>query len=49
MLRTRGQWSVTELHIICKKMLAAFLAIQMFARDRRGIHVRFKVDNTTTM
>ena len=50
-LRTRGQWSTTEdkLHINCKEMLAAFLALQTFAKDRRGIHVRFKVDNTTTM
>ena len=50
-VRTRGQWSQEEmlLHINCKEMLAAFLALQTFVRDMKEVHVRIKVDNTTTM
>ena len=50
-VRTRGQWSKEEssLHINCKEMLAVFLALQSFVKDMQCIHVRLKVDNTTTM
>ena len=50
-LRMRGQWSKEEscLHINCKEMLAAFLALQSFVKGSRDVHVRLKVDNTTTM
>ena len=50
-LRTRGQWSQseTQLHINCKEMLAALLALQTFARDLKGVHVRLRVDNTTAV
>ena len=50
-LRTGGQWSLQEknLHINGKEMLAAFLAVQTFVRDQKEIHVRLKVDNTTTV
>ena len=51
MLKTRGQWSSEEstLHINCKEMLAAFLALQTFAKGNKKIHVQLKVENTTTM
>ena len=51
MLKTGGQWSAKEstLHINCKEMLAAFLALPTFAKDKKKIHVRLKVDNNTTM
>ena len=41
MLTTRGQWSAKEskLHINCKEMLAAFLALQTFAKDKKETHV----------
>ena len=44
-------WSVEEskLHINCKEMLAAFLALQTFVKDRKEIHVRLKFDNTKTV
>ena len=50
-LRTRGQWSANEkkLHINCKEMLAAFLALKAFLKRQNGVHVRLKIDNTTTV
>lgn len=46
-LRTGGQWSAKEslLQFNAKEMLAAFLAIQTFARDQQATHVRMKIDN----
>ena len=38
-----------KLHINCKEMLAAFLALQTFVKNKKEIHVRLKVDNTTTV
>ena len=48
---TRGQWSVSEtsLHINAKEMLAAFLALQTFARDHQVSHVRLRIDNATAV
>ena len=50
-LTTRGQWSREEsrLHINCKELLAAFLAVQTFAKNKRRMHIRLRVDNTTAM
>ena len=50
-IRTREEWSKKEsfLHINCKEMLAAFLALQSFVRDKQDVYVRLKVDNITTM
>ena len=49
--RTGGQWSFSEatLHINAKELLASFLALQTFARDRQGIHVHLKIDNVTAV
>jgi len=50
-LRTRGQWSANErnLHINGKEMLAAFLGLKAFLKEHTGVHVRLKIDNTTTV
>ena len=50
-LRTRGQWSRVEsaLHINGKELLAAFLAVQTFAKNKRVLHIRLKVDNMTAV
>ena len=37
------------LHVNCKELLAAFLALQSFVRDMQDVHVRISVDNTMTM
>ena len=49
--RTRGSWSHQEqsLHINCLKLLAATLGIQSFAKERSGISVVLKIDNTTAV
>ena len=46
-----GQWSASEtlLHINAKEHLAAFLALQAFASNKRGIHVRLRIDNMTAV
>ena len=50
-LRTRGQWSRHEapLHINGKELLATFLAVQPFAKNKRVWHIRLKVDNMTAV
>ena len=50
-LRTRGQWSRQEaaLHINGKELLATFLAVQTFAKNKRVRHIRLKVDNKTAV
>ena len=49
--RTGGQWSAmeTSLHINAKELLAAFLALQTFARGLKDTHVCLRVDNTTAV
>ena len=49
--KTGGQWSASEfrLHINAKELLAAFLSLQTFAKDKTGIHVRLKIDNLTAV
>ena len=49
--RTRGSWSHQEqsLHINCLELLAATLGIQTFAKDKSGISVILKMDNTTAV
>ena len=49
--RTRGSWSLQgqSLHINCLELLAATLGIQTFAKDRSGILVILKMDNTTAV
>ena len=49
--RTRGSWSHQEqsLHINCLELLAATLEIQSFAKERSGISVVLKIDNTTAV
>ena len=50
-LQTRGQWSRQEsaLHINGKELLATFLAVQTFAKNKRVQHIRLKVDNMTAV
>ena len=45
--KTGGQLSAWEsrLHINAKELLAAFLSLQTFAKDKTGIHVRLRLDN----
>ena len=47
--KTGGQWSASEsrLHINAKELLAAFLFLHTFAKDKTGIHVHLKMDNLT--
>ena len=49
--RTGGQWSTEELtlHINCKELLAAFLALKTFVKNKKDLHVRLRVDNSTAM
>ena len=49
--KTGGQWSASEfrLHINAKELLAAFLSLQTFAKDKTGIHVCLKIDNLTAV
>jgi hypothetical protein len=46
-----GAWGEQEAahHINVKEMHAALLALMCFAKSRSNIHVRMKVDNTTTV
>ena len=48
---TGGHWSEEEQdhHINWLELLAAFLTLQTFCRDRRDIHVRMMIDNTTAV
>ena len=50
-IRTRGPWSPQEqtLHINCLELLAATLAIQSFAKEKSGITILLKIDNTTAV
>ena len=50
-LATGGQWSAleTNLHINAKELLAAFLALMTFARDKADTHIRLKIDNITAV
>lgn len=49
--KTGGQWSAREswLHINAKELLAAFLSLQTFAKDKTGIHVCLRLDNLTAV
>jgi len=48
---TRGPWSPHEktLHINCLELLAATLAVQTFAKQKQGISILLKIDNTTAV
>ena len=50
-VRTRGPWSPQEqtLHINCLELLAASLAVRAFAKERSGITILLKIDNTTAV
>ena len=50
-LQTGGRWSLTETshHINYFELLAAFLALQCFAKHSRGITVQMKLDNVTAV
>ena len=49
--RTRGAWSHQEqsFYIKCLELLAVTLGIQTFAKDKTGILVILKMDNTTAV
>ena len=49
--KTRGSWSHQErlLHINCLELLAATLGIQTFSKDKSGIMILLKMDNTTAV
>ena len=46
-----GQWSILEAHnhINHLELLAALYALQAFVPNRRDVHVRLKLDNSTTV
>ena len=46
-----GRWSTAEQeeHINFKELLAGFFAVKSFCVDRRNIHVRLNMDNTTAV
>ena len=48
---TGGPWSTLEKtsHINCPEMMAATLALKTFAKDRTGISVLLRIDNTTAV
>ena len=48
---TGGPWSAQERtwHINCLELLAATLALKTFAKDKRGVSVLLKIDNTTAV
>ena len=50
-VRTRGPWSPQEqtLHINCLELLAASLAVRTFAKEKSGITILLKIDNTTAV
>ena len=49
--RTGGPWSDQErqYHINCLELLAAFLALQTFAKGKEGISILLRLDNTTAV
>ena len=49
--KTGHQWSAWEsrLHINAKELLAAFLSLLTFAKDKTGIHVCLRTDNLTAV
>ena len=50
-ISTRGPWSPQGqiLHINCLELLAATLAVQTFAKNRLGISILLRIDNTTAV
>ena len=50
-LQTRGLWSQSErlLHINCLELLAGRFALKSFLRNKRNIHVKLMMDNTTAV
>jgi len=50
-VRTRGPWPPTEqsLHINCLELLAATLAVQTFAKEKSGISIILRLDNSTAV
>ena len=49
--RTGGPWSAQEgnMDINCLELLAATLAVQTFTKDRTGLSVLLRIDNTTAV
>ena len=49
--RTGGHWDAIESknHINVLELKAAYLALQCFAKDKNGIHIRLMMDNTTAV
>ena len=50
-ISTGGPWSAQEKtwHINCLELLAAFVALKTFVKNRTGVSVLLKVDNTTAV
>ena len=50
-ISTWGPWSPQEqtLHINCLELLAATLAVQTFAKEKSGISILLRIDNTTAV
>ena len=50
-ISTRGPWSPQEqtLHINCLELLAATLAVQTFVKEKSGISILLRIDNTTAV
>jgi len=47
--KDRGSWSTQEcaFHINCLELLAATLAVQTFAKNKTGLSILLRIDNTT--
>ena len=50
-MRTGGLWSEKERtqHINCLELMAGALAVRTFAKHKRNIHVRLRMDNKTAI
>ena len=48
-LKTGGQWSTSEqeMHINCLELVAASLAIQTFAKEKRNVNILVRTDNVS--
>ena len=48
---TGGPWSIQEMgqHINCLELLAATLALKTFVKDKKGVSVLLRIDNTTAV
>ena len=50
-VKNGGRWNICEskLHINCLELLAVFIGLKTFCKDKTKIHVRIMADNTTAV